>query len=59
MKSAAAVSENSAVGYEPVVVEEDIVVMPVRSPVVPSPAEPAKEADSKAEAKRDSWPRKK
>jgi len=48
-----AVREDSAVGYVVVVVEHDTVVMPVVSPVVPSPAEPAKEADSKAEAKRD------
>src|SRR6266576_598786 len=48
-----AVREDSAVGYVVVVVEHDTVVMPVVSPVVPSPAEPAKEADSKAEAQRD------
>src|SRR6202521_3841336 len=48
------ISEDSAVGYVSVVVVNDIVVMPVRSPVVPAPAKSAKIADSKAEAKRDS-----
>src|ERR1700674_4967501 len=48
------ISEDSAVGYVSVVVINDIVVMPVRSPVVPSPTKPAKIANSKAEAKRDS-----
>src|SRR5258708_39222141 len=48
------ISEDSAVGYVSVVVINDIVVMPVRSPVVPSPAKPAEIADSKAQAKRNS-----
>src|ERR1700687_4841073 len=48
------ISEDSAVGHISVVVINDIVVMPVRSPVVPSPAKSAEIADSKAEAKRNS-----
>src|SRR5258708_1584868 len=48
------IGEDSAVGYVSVVVINDIVVMPVRSPVVPSPAKPAEIADSKAQAKRNS-----
>src|SRR2546430_5154424 len=48
------ISEDSAVGYISVVVVNDIVVMPVRSPMVPTPAKSAKKADSKAEAKRNS-----
>src|SRR3979411_2373246 len=48
------ISEDPAVGDVSVVVINDIVVMPVRSPVVPSPAKPAKIADSKAQAKRNS-----
>src|SRR6266481_4643410 len=48
------IGEDSAVGNISVVVINDIVVMPVRSPMVPTPAKSAKKADSKAEAKRDS-----
>ena len=48
------ISEDSAVGHISVVVINDIVVMPVGSPMVPSPTKPAKIADSKAEAPRDS-----
>src|SRR5713226_7651473 len=48
------ISEDSAVRNVSVVVINDIVVMPVRSPMVPAPAKSAKIADSKAEAKRDS-----
>src|SRR6266849_3588906 len=48
------ICEDSAVGYVSVVVINDIVVMPVRSPVVPSPTKPAKITDSKAQAKRNS-----
>ena len=63
MKSAAvieivAIGENSAVGLVVVVVETDIVVMPIRSPVVPSPAISSKEADSKAQTKLNSRARK-
>src|ERR1700682_4566613 len=48
------ISEDPAVGDVSVVVINDIVVMPVRSPVVPSPTKSAKIADSKAQPKRDS-----
>src|SRR6266550_965158 len=48
------IGEDSAVGYVRVVVENDAVAMPIVSPVMPSPAKTAKEADSKAEAKRKS-----
>src|SRR3954463_4820897 len=51
-----AVREDSAVRYEPMMVEKDIVVMPIRSPVVPAPAKSTKEADSEAEAPSDAWP---
>src|SRR6202020_2285155 len=59
MKSAGAIEvvaidENSAVGNVAVVVEENSMPTPVVSPVSPAPAKSAKEADSKAEAKRDS-----
>src|SRR5580704_4729183 len=50
-----AIDEDSAVGLVGVVVETNIVVMPVVSPVVPAPAKPAKKADSEAETKRNSW----
>src|SRR5882724_8723817 len=36
-----------------VVVVDDIVMMPIISPVVPAPAKTAEEADSKAETKRN------
>ena len=49
-----AISENSAVGYVTVVVKHNIVVTPIRSPVAPSPAKAAKEADSKPQAKSNS-----
>ena len=48
------IGEDSAVRDVSVVVINDIVVMPVRSPVVPSPTKSAKIADSKAQPKRDS-----
>src|SRR5882724_9458398 len=48
------IGEDSAVGDVGVVVENDSVVMPVVSPVVPAPAIAAKEADAKAQAKRNS-----
>src|SRR6266849_6286108 len=48
------IGEDSAVGYVSVVVINDIVVMPVRSPMVPSPTKPAEIANSKAQPKRDS-----
>src|ERR1700680_858415 len=52
------IGEDSAVGYVGVVVEHDSVAMPVVSPVVPAPAIAAKEADAKAQAKRNSRPSK-
>src|SRR5437899_13038323 len=48
------IGEDSAVGYVAVAAETDIVVMPIISPVVPAPSKTAKEADSKAQAKRNS-----
>src|ERR1017187_938506 len=42
-----AIDENSAVGNVGIVVKNDAVAMPVVSPVVPAPAESAKEADPK------------
>src|SRR5947208_4775406 len=48
-----AIHEGSAVGDEDVVVEDDGVAMPVASPVVPPPAEAAKEPDVEAHAERD------
>ena len=48
------ISENSAVGNVGVVVVSDVVVIPVRSPVVPAPAISAKKADSKTETKPNS-----
>ena len=48
------IGEDSAVGNVGVVVVSDVVVIPVRSPMVPAPAEPAKKADAKSETKRDS-----
>jgi len=49
-----AIDKNSAVGNVAVVVEENSMTTPVVAPVSPAPAKSAKEADSKAEAKRDS-----
>src|SRR3984957_16214176 len=51
---AVAIGENSAVGNVAVGVEENSMTTPVVSPVSPPPAKSAKEADPKAEAKRDS-----
>ena len=53
-----AIDEDSAVGDVGVVVVNDSVVMPIISPVVPAPAIAAKEADAKAQAKRNSRPSK-
>src|SRR5260370_41623220 len=52
------IGEDSAVGNVGVMVVNNIMVAPVGSPMVPAPAEPAKIADSKAKAKRDSRARK-
>ncbi len=49
------VEESSAVRFKVVVIKDDIVVMPVRSPVVPSPAKAAKETNAKTQAKLNSW----
>src|ERR1700756_4087896 len=58
MKSAvieAAIGEHSAVRYPGAMIEHDsTTAMPTEAPVSPSPAKPAKEANSKAQAKRDS-----
>src|SRR5260370_7395025 len=48
------IGEDSTVGYVSVVVINDIVVMPVRSPLVPSPTKPAEITNSKAQPKRNS-----
>src|SRR5579864_2253110 len=53
-----AVDKDSAVGDVGVVVKNDSVVMPVISPVMPAPPEPAEEAHSKTKAERDSRSRK-
>src|SRR3984893_3652147 len=52
------IGEDSAVGDVGVIVEHDSVATPIVSPVVPSPAIAAKEADAKAQAKRNSRPSK-
>src|SRR5260370_6811754 len=48
------IDKGSAVGNVGVVVVNHLPVMPVRSPMVPPPAKSAIEADSKAQAKRNS-----
>src|SRR5271169_4547627 len=52
-----AIDENSAVGDVGAVVEHNPVVVPIVSPVSPSPAKPADEANSKAKAPREPCPR--
>jgi hypothetical protein len=52
------IGEDSAVGDVGIVVENDSVVMPIISPIVPTPAKTAEEADAKTEAKRNSRSRK-
>jgi hypothetical protein len=49
-----AIDENPAVGLVVVVIETNVLVMPIVSPVSPSPAETSKETNSKAKAKFDS-----
>jgi hypothetical protein len=61
MKSATAIEvvaidENSAMRDVRIVVEHDVMVMPVLSPVVPAPTKPSKEADAKTQAKCNSRP---
>src|SRR5260370_39169927 len=51
-----AIDEHSAVGYIAVGIQKDTVVMPIRSPVVPTPTDPAKEADTKAGTRYQDWP---
>ncbi|HMC32436.1 MAG TPA: hypothetical protein VKL99_16490, partial [Candidatus Angelobacter sp.] len=48
------VEKRSAVGFKVVVVKKNIVVVPVRSPMVPSPAKAAKETDAKTETEGNS-----
>src|SRR5579859_312557 len=48
------VEKSSAVRFKVVVVKTDIVVTPVRVPVVPSPAKTTKEADAKTQAETNS-----
>src|SRR5271167_309373 len=52
-----AINENPAVGYVGAVVEHDPVIMPIVSPVSPPPSETAEEANSKAKAPSEPWPR--
>src|ERR1700721_1884258 len=52
------VIERSAARKIPVVVIEHVVVMPVESPVAPSPSEAAKPSNSKSQAERKIWPTK-
>src|ERR1700722_5622636 len=54
-----AIDEDAAVGNVGVVVVNDAVVMPVISPVVPTPTKASVEANSKAQAKCNSGARKK
>src|SRR5258708_24975443 len=48
---AIAASKNSAVGNIPVVIECDVMMAPIESPMVPSPAKATEEADAKTETK--------
>jgi len=52
-----AIDEDSAVRYVGVVVVDDVSVMPVKSPVVPSPTKPAKKQRLEAQAKNYAWTR--
>jgi hypothetical protein len=53
MSEVVAIDERSAMGNVGVVVIDDGAVMPVGSPVMPSPAEAAEEADSKTYTERN------
>jgi hypothetical protein len=53
-----AINENSAVGHVAVVVEKDAVMVPIGSPMVPTPAKTTKKAKAEAEAKSNSGTRK-
>src|SRR5258708_32899630 len=48
------IEKSSAVGFKVVVIKTDIVVMPVRVPVVPSPTKAAKETNAKTQAESNS-----
>jgi hypothetical protein len=52
------INENSAVGHVAVVVEKDAVMVPIGSPMVPTPAKTTKKANAEAEAKSNSGTRK-
>ncbi len=53
-----AIGEDSAVGNVAVVVVNDIAVVPVKSPVMPSPTKAAKQSRLEAKAKNHTWSRK-
>src|SRR6202051_751820 len=55
MTEVVAISESSAVRDVGVVVVDDSMVLPVRSPVMPAPAKAAEESDSKANTERQVW----
>src|ERR1700758_4656284 len=48
------INENSAVGHVPMVVEKDAVMVPIGSPMVPTPAKATKKANAEAETKSNS-----
>src|SRR6201982_4171175 len=52
------INENSAVGHVAVVVEKDAVMVPIGSPMVPTPTKTTKKANAEAEAKSNSGTRK-
>ena len=53
------VEKRSAVGFKVTVIEKNVVVAPVRVPVVPSPTESTKEANTKTQAESNAWAGKK
>src|SRR5437879_13627389 len=50
-----AIDESRAVGDESVMVVQHVVSVPIRSPVVPPPAEAGEDADSDSQAERNPW----
>ena len=48
------ISEDSAVGFVVVVIETNVVMVPIISPVVPAPAKTAEKADAKTETEGNS-----
>ena len=52
-----AIDDGCAMGDVGVVVVDDVSVMPVKSPVVPSPTKPAKKQRLEAQAKNYAWTR--